>query len=90
MRQWMLRITAYAQRLIDELEGLDWPESIRALQRNSSRSNSRTRISRGKGGFSSNDLPLPVSGEAPPTWDQRRLLFEFSPPFLAKFPNNER
>src|SRR6185436_9813625 len=34
MRQWMLRITAYAQRLIDELERLDWPESIKALQRN--------------------------------------------------------
>ena len=34
MRQWMLRITAYAQRLIDELEGLEWPESIKALQRN--------------------------------------------------------
>jgi leucyl-tRNA synthetase len=34
MRQWMLRITAYADRLIDELEGLDWPESIKALQRN--------------------------------------------------------
>jgi len=34
MRQWMLRITAYAQRLIDELEGLDWPESIKLLQRN--------------------------------------------------------
>jgi leucyl-tRNA synthetase len=34
MRQWMLRITAYAQRLIDELGGLDWPESIKALQRN--------------------------------------------------------
>jgi leucyl-tRNA synthetase len=34
MRQWMLRITAYAQRLIDELDGLDWPESIKALQRN--------------------------------------------------------
>ena len=34
MRQWMLRITSYAQRLIDELEGLDWPESIKALQRN--------------------------------------------------------
>jgi leucyl-tRNA synthetase len=34
MRQWKLRITAYAQRLIDELEGLDWPESIKALQRN--------------------------------------------------------
>ena len=34
MRQWMLRITAFAQRLIDELDGLDWPESIRLLQRN--------------------------------------------------------
>jgi leucyl-tRNA synthetase len=34
MRQWMLRITAYADRLIDELERLDWPESIKALQRN--------------------------------------------------------
>jgi leucyl-tRNA synthetase len=34
MRQWKLRITAYAQRLIDELDGLDWPESIKLLQRN--------------------------------------------------------
>ncbi|MBV9659187.1 MAG: leucine--tRNA ligase, partial [Verrucomicrobia bacterium] len=34
MRQWMLRITAYAQRLIDELDGLDWPESIKLLQKN--------------------------------------------------------
>ena len=34
MRQWMLRITAYAERLIDELERLDWPESIKLLQRN--------------------------------------------------------
>lgn len=34
LRQWMLRITAYAQRLIDDLEDLDWPESIKMLQRN--------------------------------------------------------
>src|SRR5687767_12170935 len=34
MKQWMLRITTFAQRLIDELEGLDWPDSIKALQRN--------------------------------------------------------
>jgi leucyl-tRNA synthetase len=34
MRQWMLRITAYAQRLIDELEGLDWPTGIKLLQEN--------------------------------------------------------
>ncbi|MEN3370251.1 MAG: leucyl-tRNA synthetase [Verrucomicrobiota bacterium] len=34
MRQWMLRITAFADRLLDELESLDWPDSIKALQRN--------------------------------------------------------
>jgi leucyl-tRNA synthetase len=34
MRQWMLRITAYAERLMDELDGLDWPEGIKLLQRN--------------------------------------------------------
>jgi leucyl-tRNA synthetase len=34
LRQWMLRITAYAQRLIDELNGLDWPESIKQHQKN--------------------------------------------------------
>lgn len=34
LRQWMLRITAYADRLGDELEPLAWPESIKLLQRN--------------------------------------------------------
>jgi len=34
LRQWMLRITDFAQRLIDDLDGLDWPESIKLLQRN--------------------------------------------------------
>jgi len=34
MRQWMLRITAYAERLVNELEDLDWPGSIKLLQRN--------------------------------------------------------
>src|SRR5947207_5168318 len=33
MRQWMLRITKYADRLIDELDALDWPEGIKTLQR---------------------------------------------------------
>ncbi len=33
MRQWMLRITAYADRLIDDLDGLDWPEPIVKMQR---------------------------------------------------------
>src|ERR1700674_5531593 len=34
MRQWMLRITAFADRLLEGLEALDWPDSIKALQRN--------------------------------------------------------
>jgi len=34
MRQWMLRITAFADRLVSELERLDWPASLKALQRN--------------------------------------------------------
>ncbi len=34
MRQWMLRITSYAERLIADLDGLEWPESIKLLQRN--------------------------------------------------------
>lgn len=34
LKQWMLRITSYADRLGDELDDLDWPESIKLLQRN--------------------------------------------------------
>ncbi|MDO1605656.1 leucine--tRNA ligase [Lactobacillus sp. YT155] len=34
MRQWMLKITAYADRLIDDLDDVDWPESIKEMQRN--------------------------------------------------------
>ncbi|MEZ5977024.1 MAG: leucine--tRNA ligase [Planctomycetota bacterium] len=33
LKQWMLRITAYADRLIDDLELLDWPESVKTMQR---------------------------------------------------------
>ncbi|TYS19877.1 leucine--tRNA ligase [Rossellomorea vietnamensis] len=34
MRQWMLKITAYADRLLEDLEEVDWPESIKDMQRN--------------------------------------------------------
>jgi leucyl-tRNA synthetase len=34
LRQWMLRITAFAERLLADLDGLDWPENVKRLQRN--------------------------------------------------------
>ena len=34
LRQWMLKITAYADRLLADLDGLDWPESLKEMQRN--------------------------------------------------------
>jgi len=34
LRQWMMRITAYAERLLDDLGPLDWPEPIKLMQRN--------------------------------------------------------
>ena len=34
VRQWMLKITAYAERLLDDLETLDWPQSVKTMQQN--------------------------------------------------------
>ncbi len=34
LKQWMMRITAYADRLVADLDRLDWPESVKAMQRN--------------------------------------------------------
>jgi len=34
LRQWMMRITAYSDRLIDDLDRLDWPDKIKTMQRN--------------------------------------------------------
>ena len=34
MRQWMLRITAYAERLLQDIDKVDWPEGIKEMQRN--------------------------------------------------------
>ncbi|MEY2398387.1 MAG: leucyl-tRNA synthetase, partial [Actinomycetota bacterium] len=34
LTQWMMRITAFADRLLDDLDGLDWPEPVKLMQRN--------------------------------------------------------
>ncbi|MGH3742018.1 MAG: leucine--tRNA ligase, partial [Micromonosporaceae bacterium] len=52
LKQWMMRITAYADRLIEDLDGLDWPEPVRLMQRNW--------IGRSEGAY----IDFPVSGGA--------------------------
>ncbi|MFQ5505998.1 MAG: leucine--tRNA ligase, partial [Planctomycetota bacterium] len=66
MRQWMLRITAYAERLLDDLELVDWPESIKNMQ--------RQWIGRSEGGEvefrladAADDLTIPIFTTRPDT-----------------------
>src|SRR5215212_3124713 len=63
MRQWMLRITAYAERLANELENLDWPQGIKLLQRNwigrSEGAMIRFQVFRGQGSESETGTPNP-------------------------------
>ena len=54
LRQWNMRITAFADRLIDDLDRVDWPESIRSMQRNW--------IGRSHGA----EITFPVAGTAVP------------------------
>ena len=88
LRQWMLRITAYAERLLDDLEPLDWSESIKEMQRELDRQE------RGRGGRfhlcrddDREDLKLmatrrrsassprgPTRSSARPTWCWRRSI----------------
>jgi len=71
LKQWMMRITAYADRLIEDLDRLDWPDSVKSMQRNW--------IGRSEGG----QVRFPIVGgparsrcsppartpcSAPPTW----------------------
>ena len=59
LRQWMLRITAFAERLLADLDGLDWPENVKRLQRELDRpvrralSPAGTGCSRGSGTWAS-------------------------------------
>ncbi|NYV74975.1 leucine--tRNA ligase [Streptomyces sp. UH6] len=54
LRQWNMRITAYADRLLDDLDGLDWPEAIKLQQRNWIGRSEGARV----------DFPVDADGEA--------------------------
>ncbi len=86
LRQWMLRITAYAERLVDDLEPLDWSEAIKEMQRNwigrsegaevdfplADEPDGRRRRRRGNRSASSPRGPTRCS--ARPTWCSRRSI----------------
>ncbi len=78
MRQWFLRITAYAQRLLEGLEEVDFPESLKEMQRNwigrSEGALIKFKIQNSKSNIASPPNPL-SQGE----WEQESLTFNLKP-----------
>src|SRR5215204_5298446 len=62
LTQWMMRITAYADRLVDDLDRLDWPDSLKLMQRNWIGRSTGARI-----GFSCGDQSIEVFTTRPDT-----------------------
>jgi len=76
LRQWMLRITAYADRLEKDLDSLDWPESVKALQRNWIGRSTGAEVDFFIGSDSDRQEGKPAS-EAFETWKQARAEQDF-------------
>ncbi|HVK19644.1 MAG TPA: class I tRNA ligase family protein, partial [Fimbriiglobus sp.] len=74
LRQWLLRITAYADRLLDDLEPLDWSESIKQMQRNW--------IGKSEGAEVDFNIPGAVSSPADPIIGHRVRVFTTRPDTL--------
>ncbi|ADV62858.1 leucyl-tRNA synthetase [Isosphaera pallida ATCC 43644] len=70
LKQWMLRITAYADRLLEDLDLVDWPEPIKDMQRNW--------IGRSEG--AEVDFPLAYPDFDFAAWSQARAAIGFPPP----------
>lgn len=63
IRQWILKITAYADRLLEDLDGLDWPESVKLMQRNW--------IGKSEGG----EVSFKIADESGNATDQELLIY---------------
>ena len=73
LRQWMLRITAFAERLIDDLDLVEWPEPVKLMQRNwigtSEGASVNLRFAGKPGPVESRcSPPVPTPSTARPTW----------------------
>ncbi|MGB8366817.1 MAG: leucine--tRNA ligase [Candidatus Babeliales bacterium] len=67
IRQWLLRITAYAQKLLDGLDKLDWPEKVKTMQRNWIGKSEGLYVVFGSADVEGNKLELPVYTTRPDT-----------------------
>ena len=72
LRQWMLRITAYAERLLEDLEQVDWSEAIKEMQRNWIGKSEGAEVDFAAGGWpgrgSASSPPAPTRCSARRTW----------------------
>ena len=78
LTQWMLRITAYAERLIDDLDDVDWPRPIKDMQRNwvgrseGAEVDFPVQTRQRRPSRSASIRPAPTRFSGPPTWCWRR------------------
>jgi len=86
MRQWMMRITAYADRLLEDLDRLDWPEPIKLMQRNWIGRSEGARVD-----FSSPAGPITVFTTRPDTlFGATFMVLAPEHPFVERLTTDER
>ena len=74
LSQWMMRITAYSDRLLDDLEVLDWPEKVKSMQRNwigrsrGAEVDFAVEVGRRSITTSQSSPPAPTPSLVPPSW----------------------
>jgi len=99
MKQWMLKITEYAERLLIDLDMLDWPESTKEMQRNWIGKSEGAKVlftvkndsaAGSNGGDNSGDLPLEIFTTRPDTlWGATYMVLAPEHPYVDKITTEE-